>query len=193
MPSQHFTQFERSRLLVVDDDPILREFAVSNLTSDKVSVVTAGDGSEALHLLTRLEFDIALVDLDMPVMDGFELIGLVRADARLRHLPIVVATGREDMDSVDKAYAAGATSFVVKPLNWRLIAHQLSYVLRANREEALVRHTLKNLQQANAAHREILDRAIRRLERAAIRPQAEEMQRLALELSAAANLVSSCP
>ncbi|MBP2160432.1 MULTISPECIES: response regulator [Asticcacaulis] len=192
MPSQHFTQFERSRLLVVDDDPILREFAVCNLKSDKVSVVTAGDGAEALHLLTRLEFDIALVDLDMPIMDGFELIGLVRADTRLRHLPIVVATGREDMDSVDKAYASGATSFVVKPLNWRLIAHQLSYVLRANREEALVRQTLKNLQQANAAHREILDRAIRRLERAAVQPQAEEMQRLALELSAAVTLVSTC-
>lgn len=189
MPSHHLKQFERSRLLVVDDDPILREFAACNLKSDKVSVVTAADGAEALHLLNRLEFDIALVDLDMPVMDGFELMGLVRADSALKHLPIIVATGREDMESVDRAYAAGATSFVVKPLNWRLIEHQLSYVLRASREEALVRRTLKNLQQKNTAHREVLERTLKRIARAAAQTDSDELQDLASELKAAVAVV----
>jgi hypothetical protein len=78
---------------------------------------------------------------------------------------------------------------VVKPLNWRLISHQLSYVLRASREEALVRQTVKNLQRVNAAHREILDRAIMRLEKAADQPRTEDLQRLASELAAAAQLV----
>ena len=175
---------------MVDDDPILREFAAANLKSEKVSVVTAADGSEALHLLSRLEFDIALVDLDMPVMDGFELMGIVRADPALTHLPIVVATGRDDMESVDKAYAGGATSFVVKPLNWRLIEHQLSYVLSASREEALVRRTLKTLQQKNTAHREVIDRTLKRLERAAEQYPSGELKELAFELTAAVEMVN---
>lgn len=165
MPKDHFVHFESARLLVVDDDPILREFAASNLATPKVEVEVAGNGDEAWHRLAKGNFDIALIDLDMPVMDGFELIGLVRADERLKHLPLVIATGREDMGAVDRAYAAGATSFVVKPLNWRLVSHQLSYVLRASRNEAFTRKTLHALRRKVAAQDEILSTVETRLER----------------------------
>jgi len=165
MPKDHFVHFENARLLVVDDDPILREFAAANLATPKVEVEVASDGDEAWHRLAKGNFDIALIDLDMPVMDGFELIGLVRADERLKHLPLVIATGREDMDAVDRAYAAGATSFVVKPLNWRLVSHQLSYVLRASRDEAFTRKTLHALRRQVAAQDEILSTVETRLER----------------------------
>jgi len=165
MPKDHFVHFENARLLVVDDDPILREFAAANLATPKVEVEVAGDGDEAWHRLAKGNFDIALIDLEMPVMDGFELIGLIRADERLRHLPLVIATGREDMDAVDRAYAAGATSFVVKPLNWRLVSHQLSYVLRASRDEAFTRKTVNTLRRKVAAQDEILSTVETRLER----------------------------
>ncbi|MBW8733926.1 MAG: response regulator [Asticcacaulis sp.] len=167
MPKDHFVHFESARLLVVDDDPILREFAAANLATPKVDVEVAADGDEAWHRLAKGNFDIALVDLDMPVMDGFELIGLIRADERLKHLPLVIATGREDMDAVDRAYAAGATSFVVKPLNWRLVSHQLSYVLRASRDEAFTRKTVNGLRRRSAAQDEILSTVETRLERLA--------------------------
>ncbi len=165
MLKDHFVHFENARLLVVDDDPILREFAASNLATPRVEVDVAANGDEAWHRLHRGQYDIALVDLDMPVMDGFELIGLIRADERLRHLPVVIATGREDMDAVDRAYAAGATSFVVKPLNWRLISHQLSYVLRASREEAIVRDTVYSLRKRVAVQDEIMTLSMSRLDR----------------------------
>ena len=167
MPKDHFVHFENARLLVVDDDPILREFAAANLATPRVEVEVAADGDEAWHRLAKGNFDIALIDLDMPVMDGFELIGLVRADEQLKHLPLVIATGREDMDAVDRAYAAGATSFVVKPLNWRLVSHQLSYVLRASRDEAFMRQTVQRLRQTTAAQDEILSTIDTRLERLA--------------------------
>ncbi|WP_443750335.1 response regulator [Asticcacaulis solisilvae] len=170
MPKDHFVHFENARLLVVDDDPILREFAAANLATPKVEVEVAADGDEAWHRLSRGDFDIALIDLDMPVMDGFELIGLIRADERLKHLPLVIATGREDMDAVDRAYAAGATSFVVKPLNWRLVSHQLSYVLRASRDEAFTRKTVNALRRKVAVQDEILSTAETRLERLAGMP-----------------------
>jgi PleD family two-component response regulator len=58
-------------------------------------------------------------------MDGFELVQTMRAQERLRDLPIVILTVREDIASIDRAYAIGATSFATKPVNWRLFSYQL--------------------------------------------------------------------
>lgn len=165
MSIDHFVSFEQARLLVVDDDPILREFACVHLSTPKVEVEVAQDGEAAWRRLAKGGIDIALIDLDMPRMDGFELIGLIRADEDLKHLPVVIITGREDMVAVDKAHAVGATSFVVKPLNWRLLSHQLSYVLRNHRDEATLRGVLKNLQQSNILKSEILKLSHQKLDK----------------------------
>src|SRR5215470_15466322 len=127
---------EPTRILVVDDDPILREFASVYLTTPMSTVALAPDASTALDLLAREQFDIALVDIDMPGMNGFELIECVRGQDKLRNLPIVMVTGREDITSIDRAYAVGATSFVTKPVNWRQLSHQLRYVIRATRQQS---------------------------------------------------------
>ena len=153
----HFVEFETARVLVADDDPILREFATVHLATPTVEVEVAEDGLFALERLNQGGIDIALIDLDMPRMDGFELIERIRWDEQLKHLPIVVVTGREDMMAVDRAYALGATSFVVKPLNWRLLSHQLAYVLRNARAEGLVRGQLEALQKVN----DLKDRILR--------------------------------
>jgi len=121
---------EAVRILFVDDDPILREFAVVNLASEHAVVDTAQDGQAALAAIAANTPDIVLLDLEMPVLDGFGVLKALRADPRWRDLPVIVVTGREDVDAVDRAFGAGATSFVVKPLNWRLLAHQLRYVHR---------------------------------------------------------------
>lgn len=118
-------------MLVADDDPIMREFAGVYLATPRAEVVTAENGAVALTRLGEGRFDILLLDIDMPVMTGFQVLEAVRADPLLRDLPIIVITGREDIESIDKAYALGATSFVVKPVNWRLLAYQVKYVLRS--------------------------------------------------------------
>ncbi len=146
MKPDHFVEVAHARLLVADDDPILREFAIANLSTPDVEVETAADGLIAWDRLGQHDIDIALIDLDMPGLDGFELIERIRWDETLKHLPIVVVTGREDMIAVDRAYAAGATAFVVKPLNWRLLLHQLAYVLKNSRAEAKVRAELRTLE-----------------------------------------------
>jgi CheY-like chemotaxis protein len=124
---------EEARILVTDDDPILREFARVHLTTPSVCVEVAESAEEGLAHLDCSAFDIALIDLEMPGIGGLEMIKRVRADRRHCDLPIVVVTGRDDMGSIDLAYAAGATSFVTKPVNWRLMSYQLRYVLRAQR------------------------------------------------------------
>jgi DNA-binding response OmpR family regulator len=126
---------EQTRILVVDDDPILREFASVYLTTPMSTVALAPDASTALELLGQEQFDIALVDIDMPGMNGFELVECIRGQDKLRNLPIVMVTGREDIVSIDRAYAVGATSFSTKPVNWRQLSHQLRYVLRASKQQ----------------------------------------------------------
>lgn len=125
---------ESARILFVDDDPILREFAQVNLASPAASVDVAANGAEALERLIE-GFDIVLLDLEMPVLDGFDTLAALRADPRTRDLPVIVQTGREDVEAIDRAFRLGATSFVTKPLNWRLLSYQMLYVLRASRAE----------------------------------------------------------
>ena len=156
MAEQNISRFEPARLLVVDDDPILREFAVANLTTPTVTVEVAENGQEGWQRLKKGGIDIALVDLEMPVMDGFELITAIRGNDRLFPLPVVVATSRNDMEAIDRAYGAGATAFTLKPLNWRVVSYQLSYVLRNSREEARVRSNARTLRHRLRAQDEVV-------------------------------------
>jgi len=120
-------------LLCVDDDPIQREFCTVYLSTPTVDVVTADSAEAALELLGTRTFDAALFDVDMPGMNGIELVARLREDPRFDALPIMVVTGREDMVSIDRAYEAGATAFMCKPVNWRLLSHQIRFMIRAHK------------------------------------------------------------
>ena len=126
------------RILFVDDDPIMREFAVVHLSTDKAEVSLAADGVEALERIAATAPDIVLLDLEMPRLDGFEVLARLRANPQTRDLPVIVVTGREDVAAIDKAFETGATSFLVKPINWRLLSYQIRYVMRAVEGEAIL-------------------------------------------------------
>ena len=120
-------------LLAVDDDPIQREFCSVYLSTPTVEVVTAESAEAALELLASRSFSAMLSDVEMPGMNGIELVRLLRANPRFDALPIMMITGLEDMVSIDRAYAAGATAFMCKPVNWRLLSHQIRFMARAHR------------------------------------------------------------
>jgi two-component system, sensor histidine kinase and response regulator len=131
-----FVLDECTRILFVDDDLILAEFAKVHLATPVATVESAANGAEAWELLCSQPFDIVLLDIEMPVLDGFGLLSKLRADVRFRDLPVVMLTGREDIASIDRAYHLGATSFTTKPINWRMFSYTLRYVLRSTRMEA---------------------------------------------------------
>ena len=81
----------------VDDDPILREFAGVHLASDTAEVRTAVDGEEALAMLADWPADLVLLDLEMPRLDGFQVLERLSESEAYRHLPVIVVTGREDV------------------------------------------------------------------------------------------------
>ncbi|PZN94210.1 MAG: response regulator [Hyphomicrobiales bacterium] len=120
-------------ILAVDDDPIQREFCAVYLATPHAEITTAGSAEEGLDLLEQGRFDVALIDVDMPGMDGIEMVRRIRAERRFDNLPLMVITGREDIVSIDQAFEAGATSFMCKPVNWRLLGHQIRFLIRAHR------------------------------------------------------------
>lgn len=135
-------------ILVVDDDPIFTAAAASSLGRAGFSVVVARDGVEALEKLEQGRFALMLVDLIMPRIDGFRLIGLVRSLAEHRHLPIMVMTGRADIGAIEEAYALGADAFQMKPVAWTLLPAQIRYMLRTARTADGLRGEVSRLTRA---------------------------------------------
>src|SRR5262245_15834356 len=137
--SWSFVLNEPTRLLVAYDDPILREFAIVHLSSPTATVDTAPDGATAVAMLMSNPYDIALLDISMPDADGFSVLEKIRAEPRLRHMPVMMLTGHEDIASIDHAFSLGANSFATKPVNWRLLSYHIRCVLRASRVERELR------------------------------------------------------
>jgi DNA-binding response OmpR family regulator len=119
------------QVLAIDDDPIMREFVGVYLTTPRTTVETAASAEAGLKMLAQEPYDVVLLDIEMPGMDGVEMVRVIRADPCLADLPIVMVSGHEDVVNVDRAYEAGATSFVTKPVNWRLLSYHLRFVLRS--------------------------------------------------------------
>ena len=101
-------------ILVVDDEAIVRESLGSWFREDGHHVDTAQDGREALRLLGRNHYDIALVDIKMPGMDGLELQG--RVAAANRDLTIIIMTAYASVESAIEALRIGAHDYLLKPL-----------------------------------------------------------------------------
>ncbi len=124
---------QMGRVLVVDDDPVMRELAAANLAEAGFEAVVAADGAAGLAAARGAEPPILVVtDVDMPSMSGFDLTRALRADPALASIPVIVITGSEHPNAIDKAFAAGATSFLSKPINWTLFSHSVRFVLKSD-------------------------------------------------------------
>lgn len=104
-----------SRVLLADDDPLIRTVYVETLRAHGCEVVEARNGSEALTLARTRGPGLVLLDLSMPVMNGWEALAAIRADAALAHLVVVALTGSAMGDVRERAAAAGFDGFIVKP------------------------------------------------------------------------------
>jgi two-component system chemotaxis response regulator CheY len=108
---------ERHRILIVEDSPTMRQLLVFALKRLKgAEIVEAQDGMDGLRKVTSDHFDLALVDINMPVMDGLKLISLIRDEEALKQMPIVVITTEGAREDRDRALALGADEYLTKPI-----------------------------------------------------------------------------
>ncbi|MCZ8131863.1 MAG: EAL domain-containing protein [Steroidobacteraceae bacterium] len=138
---------ERPIALIADDDETMRLMLSEAAEHAGMAVIAVADGQSALQAALHTPLALALLDVEMPGLDGYEVCRRLRAQPHARSLPILIITGRDDPESVAAAYEAGATDFMSKPLNWPLIPHRLRY---ARRNGDLVR-ALEERESENAA------------------------------------------
>ena len=136
------------RVLVVDDEEMQRILARTSLEQAGFSVDEAADGTQALERFQEVVPDLVLLDVRMPGLDGFTVCEAIRESVEGRHTPILMLTGLDDVDSIQRAFRLGATDFAVKPINWLIIGHRLTYMLRASQAAEQLR--LSESRLANA-------------------------------------------
>lgn len=114
------------RALIVDDSKMVRMILSKHLKELQFEVLEAGDGQEAIERLYHGEqVDLMLVDWNMPVMDGYELLCAVRANVLLSHIKIMMVTTESSMEQVQKALTAGANEYLMKPFTKELLQEKL--------------------------------------------------------------------
>lgn len=119
------------RVLVADDDPVFREVASACLRNAGFEVGQAVEGAQAMELLQRESYDLAIIDLLMPRIDGLRLIALIRATPQLRHLPILVITSQEDPETRADGMQVGADDYLVKPVDWAALPARVQMLIEA--------------------------------------------------------------
>jgi len=111
------------RVLVVDDSLVVRKVMQRDIEAMGLEVVTANDGNHALEVLEDSDVDIALVDIEMPNMNGYELLVRLREDARFQALPVIIITSRSGEQHRDKALHLGADDYITKPYDVSTLGH----------------------------------------------------------------------
>ena len=118
-------------VIIAEDDAGTRYLMASTLANEGFTVVEAKNGQEALEAFALRKPDLILMDVEMPGTNGYEACSVIRSSEGGRDLPIVMVTGHDDSESVNRAYQIGATDFIAKPINWSLIGHRVRYILRS--------------------------------------------------------------
>lgn len=125
--------------LIADDDDANRLLLADAAEQAGFAVIEVADGEAALQAARAEGFDLALLDVEMPKCNGYEVCRALRSDPRLQHKPIMMITDHDDAVSIERAFEAGATDFMSKPINWPLLPHRLKYLLRNAQSEERMR------------------------------------------------------
>jgi DNA-binding response OmpR family regulator len=117
-----FFRKKGKKILVVEDEADIAENIKARLTLDHYNVVLAGDGKTGVEKARKEKPDLVILDVMMPLVNGFEACKILKQDNETRHIPILILTALPHVDDVEKAYEMGANDFLNKPFtNDRLL------------------------------------------------------------------------
>ncbi|MEM7536439.1 MAG: adenylate/guanylate cyclase domain-containing protein [Chloroflexota bacterium] len=119
----------QSRILIVDDTELVREMLTDRLEYQGYGVDSVEDGFTALDRLQEESFDLILLDIMMPGMNGFQVLERLKADAKLRDIPVIVISAMDDRDSIVQGISMGADDYLSKPIDNLLLKARISSCL----------------------------------------------------------------
>lgn len=133
------SESKEQRLLVVEDEAFNRKLLIRQLEKEGFANVEAAEnGSQALEMLREGDFDLVLLDIEMPELDGLAVLEAMKSDMRLRDIPVIMISGVEEIDSIVKCIELGAEDYLSKPFN--------PVMLRARINACLEKKRLRDLQ-----------------------------------------------
>ncbi|MFH0854918.1 MAG: response regulator [Candidatus Omnitrophota bacterium] len=118
------------KILIVDDDPDIRDVLKLTLSEENYEILEVGDGEEALKVIHDNQPDLILLDYKIPKIDGREVCRRIKSDLLLRHLPIIMVTGKGDISDKVDGIDAGADDYVVKPFEPKELLARIRMILR---------------------------------------------------------------
>lgn len=153
-PTERVTEIEplpveaRDRVLLVDDDPNFRLVVGEQLKAAGFEIALAASGEQALQTVDSFQPGLVVLDAVMEGIDGFETCSLLRASPVMTDVPIIMVTGLDDVESINRAFAAGASDFIIKPFSHVVLVHHIKFLLRASRDTAELRDSKLQLSAA---------------------------------------------
>ncbi|MCF6338894.1 MAG: response regulator [Gammaproteobacteria bacterium] len=138
-------------ILVVDDNEMNRDLLLRRLGNAEFQLSSATNGEEALEKLHTHSFDLVLLDIMMPVLDGYETLKVIQDDAALRRVPVIMITALDDVDSAVRCIEMGAVDYVTKPFNPILLRARVDANLGRKRISDLEEHRREEIERNNVS------------------------------------------
>jgi diguanylate cyclase (GGDEF)-like protein len=129
-PLESFSAKTKPLILLIDDELIVRTQIRRFLERENYAIVEASNGQEGVDACKRLRPNMVLVDGMMPLMDGFECCAQLQALPGASHIPVLMITGLDDQTSVDRAFSAGASDYVTKPIHWAVLRQRVRLLIQ---------------------------------------------------------------
>ena len=145
-------------ILVVDDSDSSRDLLAHQLQRQNFMVIEAASGERCLEIMRSAEPDLVLLDLMMPDMNGYEVLQVIRNDEALRRIPVVVVSGMQDEEGAVRCIDAGASDYLLKPVNATLLRARIGASLEAKRWRDREREYLAELEKSQRFIRKIFGR-----------------------------------
>ena len=120
---------QKMKVLIVDDEPLNVDYIEQRLEDLNYEIITAADGQEALDKIKSEHPDLVLLDLMMPVLDGFAVLSEVKADPSLRETPVIIISADHDSKSIVRGIKQGADDYLTKPVNAELLMKKVKEFL----------------------------------------------------------------
>ncbi len=155
---------EPDRVLIVDDNEVNRDLLAKRLQRQGYEVTVASNGFEALEILGSMSLDLVLLDIMMPQMNGYQVLETLKADPALRHIPVVMISAVNDIDSVVRCIELGAEDYLSKPFNPVLLKARINACLEKKRlrdqEQAYLKKLAEEQEKSERLLLNILPEAI---------------------------------
>lgn len=133
----------RNKILLVEDSKAIQQMYKNKLTIEQFTVITADNGMEAIKILSQEKPDIILLDLMMPIMDGYKVLQVIKTDPRLSSIPVLVFSAKGQPEEVEKSLNLGAAGYIVKATTKpNEVVEQIRKVLTQRPEVQKISHYL---------------------------------------------------